>query len=163
MKQFYQRGFTLIEVVLSIAIGLMIVLSMMYAARSYNEENREKRARLLVESIRKSIEFYRQRCGTYPTLAVLATNDMSNTPANCSGAPPTQPFHGDFLATPFPVDPYLGVNAVSAYTALNNPLPSGTGGWEYDVTAGAFRMNLRDSDYGLNGAKKKLVSNPSSW
>ena len=158
MYRYRQQGVTLLEASLATVIGVSIAVSMWGMYNVYVEDMKIQRTKLILNTIRASISFYRDREGEYPDIGTLSSNNMG------LHADENKAFYGDRPNTagsnPFPVDPFLKDNSVSGTI----PDPNTTnGGWYYNQATGNFRIDLYDAKYGVSGTIKTLVSNPSSW
>lgn len=147
-----QKGLTLLEISLAATIGIIASIGMYYSYNAYNVQVKMDRGKLLLNTLRNSVNFYKQTCGFYPTAAKLINNDMTFG----GGCGPTRPFFGDNIAAtnPLPIDPFKKVNTVMNPNNLADV--DDAGGWIYNPTLGTVFVNLADDEV-------QYGSNPSTW
>ncbi|MNS45483.1 hypothetical protein D3C72_779510 [compost metagenome] len=172
-----RRGFTLVEVALAVAVGLMIMAASVMAFQGVQRGAKFSNAKSLVGTVQTNIgaSKFRSPTGSPPPFAAVATNMDPNT---------GKPFWPD-SAGKLPGDPVYGLNGVMIYNSMASPvaivaadptpawdnpvfqgsptptpppgfvapagytLPTayGRGGWLYDPNTGAFRANLSNKDH----------------
>ena len=180
-----RRGFTLVEVALSVAVGLMIMAASVAAFQAVQRGAKFSNAKSLVGTVQTNIgaSKFRSASGSPPPFSAVATNLDPNT---------SKPFWPDTTGT-LPGDPVYGVNGVLLFDSLASPVPLsvgdaspswdnpvfqgspvptpppgfvapagyatppayGRGGWLYDPNTGAFRANLSNKEY--------IDQRPGSW
>jgi hypothetical protein len=176
-----RAGLTLIEVTLAIAIGLVLLGGTVAAYNAVRASSAMSNARAMVGTIQTNIGMDKFRMGTPPPITAPGAAPW---PASCSvtgnmdstGKPywPNAPVSGQL-----PDDPVMGKHTVMTFTASDapvaistgassdrwdNPVFAGTanqaagygkGGWLYDPSSGAFRINLSNDAY--------PADKPSAW
>ncbi|MDB5097588.1 MAG: hypothetical protein JWM80_2009 [Cyanobacteria bacterium RYN_339] len=169
-----RAAFTLIEVALAIAIGLVLLGGTVAAYNSVRQSSNMSNARAMVGTIQTNIGMDKFRAGTPPPLTAPGANPP--WPATCSvtgnmdstGKPywPNSPTAGQL-----PDDPVLGKHTILTFDstqasvvitagtqsdrwdnpcfvgAANIALGYGKGGWLYDTATGSFRINLSNDAY----------------
>jgi prepilin-type N-terminal cleavage/methylation domain-containing protein len=86
------RGFTLIEILVALAIVAVIAAVSIPALHSHIEESRIKRMAVDLTSIAQAIREYEKHVGTYPTdLSELTTQPVAGTDKNSCGVILTGP------------------------------------------------------------------------
>lgn len=165
-------GFTLVEVSLAISIGLAIMAASVYAYRQVMEASKFSQAKTMVGTIQTNIGMEKFRAGTPPPLSPAP----GSSPAPSAAVPASLLTNTDSLGKAYyansavgnvlPVDPVMGLNTVTAYNSAASPTPlvagaptpqwdnpifaspgTGRGGWLYDASTGAFRINLSNQAY----------------
>jgi prepilin-type N-terminal cleavage/methylation domain-containing protein len=175
----FQRrpGFTLVEVSLSIAVGLVVMAAAIAAFSGVQRATKFSNAKSMVGTIQTNIGAakFRSPTGSPPPFSAVAGNLDPNT---------GKPFWPDSPGK-LPGDPVYGINGVMIYSSTATPAPIaagdptpawdhpsfqgsptptpppgftapagytlpagyGKGGWLYDPTTGAFRANLSNKDH----------------
>ena len=158
-------GFSLVEVALAIATGLMVLGASVYAFNQVNKASKTAQAKSMVGTIQGNISMDKFRLGTpppytpnpaaTPTYGVSINVDSVGKPYYTQGTPgvmPTEPVTGkttimsfDSTATAVPLV------AGAPTPQWDNPVfgsPAyGQGGWLYDPATGSFRANLSNQAY----------------
>jgi prepilin-type N-terminal cleavage/methylation domain-containing protein len=148
------RGFTLIEVALAVAIGVTLLGASVMAYRGVQQSSRFAQARSMVGTIQTNIGMDKFRRGTPPTLAALQSNlDSAGKPFwPSSTAFPADPIVNDATISPFSsASAAVALTAGDAQNLWDNPVFTqsgyGNGGWLYDASTGAFRLDLSNQAY----------------
>lgn len=167
-------GLTIVETVLSIAIGLVLMGGVVATYYSVRASSAMSNARSMVGTIQTNIGMDKFRLGTPPPMTPVPSASAT-TGVAINRDSTGKPFWPDSsLGTTMPADPVTGRNTVMSYystlapTALvagdptdrwDNPVfgsPAyGKGGWLYDENTGSFRINLSNRDY--------IADHPSQW
>lgn len=172
-----RRGFTLVEVALAVAVGLMVMAASVVMFNSVQRAAKFSNAKSVVGTIQTNIgaSKFRSPTGSPPPFSAVATNmDTVTTRPFWPDSPallPPDPVHGvngvllyDSQATPGPLAVGDGQpvwdHPVFAGSPVPTPPPSfvapagytaptayGQGGWLYDPATGAFRANLSNKDH----------------
>ncbi len=135
------RGMSLLEVSLAVSVGLMLTVGGAYAYRQHMQATRITQAQLMLETINMGIVRYHVRTGSYPTLAVLqSNNDGANRgfygPA---GSPLRDPLYPPILETQSSPIKAWTANAVAPW-----------GGWRYypgPAPSAYVKPNFNPADY----------------
>lgn len=172
-----RRGFTLVEVSLAVAVGLALMAASVAMFNSVQRGAKFSNAKSVVGTIQTNIgaSKFRSSTGSPPPFNAIATNMDPNTNKpfwpDSPGVLPPDPVYGvngvlifnslatpgplsvgdgqpvwdhpNFAGSPVPTPPPTFV-APAGYTA---PAAYGRGGWLYDPSTGAFRVNLSNKDY----------------
>lgn len=158
-----RRGFTLIEVSLAVAVGMVILAASIFAYQQVNMSSRFAAAKQMSATIQTNIGMEKFRTGSAPAYDDLVTNMDSASKAYWPGD-----------SSGFPADPVMGVDTVATYDSSlaavdlgssdaenmwDHPVfldaSYGKGGWLYDEDTGAFRINLSNKAY--------PEQRPSAW
>lgn len=168
-----QKGFTLIEVALAVAVGLVVIAGAVYGYNATQASAKTTKARSIVGTVQTNIGMEKFRQGVPPSPeALFANRDSANNPfypGVDGGTLPAEPLTGvngmlryNSNASPVPIapgdptpmwdnpvfagspPPTPGFVAPAGYT---QPAAYGKGGWLYDPTTGNFRANLSNKDY----------------
>ena len=171
-----QKGFTLIEVALAVAVGLVVIAGAIYGFNSTQTSAKFSQAKSVVGTLQTNIGMDKFRQGTPPSPDSLFANQDSAGrpfyPGVDGGKLPAEPTTGvngmlrfDSTASPVPLvsadigqtnlydNPVFAPGAVAPTPAFvapagyTQPPGYGKGGWLYDPTTGAFRANLSNKDY----------------
>jgi prepilin-type N-terminal cleavage/methylation domain-containing protein len=172
-----RRGFTLVEVSLAVAVGLALMAASVAMFNSVQRGAKFSNAKSVVGTIQTNIgaSKFRSNTGSPPPFSAVAGNMDPNTGKpfwpDSQGVLPPDPVYGrngvllynslatpgplavgdaqviwdhpNFAGSPVPTPPPTFV-APAGYTA---PTAYGQGGWLYDPSTGAFRVNLSNKDY----------------
>jgi prepilin-type N-terminal cleavage/methylation domain-containing protein len=169
-----QRGFTLVEIALAVAIGLSVMAAAAAMFGSVQRGAKFSQAKSMVGTIQTNVAMDKFRQGSPPPFSALFANrDSSGKPfySNTTALPP-DPISGyngvlyyNSQATPIPLaagDPNTVWDLPVFSSAQPSPTPPvgfappvgsqqppryGRGGWLYDPATGAFRANLSNKDY----------------
>jgi type II secretory pathway pseudopilin PulG len=163
-------AFSLVEVVLAIAVGLVLMSGTIAAYNAVRQGSQISQARTMVGTIQTNIGMDKFRNGSPPPMTPSASPSGVSVWTNLDSAGkaywPNAPVNGQL-----PPDPVLGkatlmpYSSTAAPTALAAGAPTeqwdnpcfygsaaatagyGKGGWLYDASTGAFRINLSNKDY----------------
>lgn len=131
MMQNHQRGFSLLELSLSLAVGLAIIGASIFMYRQHMADARVQQTKMALATIRTQLAAYRYRTGQFPTLASMSANDAGGGQRLISG-PGLVTSQGSFS------EPFSGI----AYVYPAGTSQASNGGWLYDPTTGAVTVNL---------------------
>lgn len=163
-------GFSLVEVALAITAGLMLVAASVTAFRQIQASARLNSAKAMVGTIATNIGMDKFRLGTPPPLAATPSPYSSTFGIQLNTDSIGKPYHPEGSPGALPPDPVTLQNTVLPFdsTASAVPLASsaptpqwdnpvflspgpspgyGKGGWLYDASTGAFRINLTNQAY----------------
>lgn len=165
-------AFTLVEVALSVSIGLAIMAASVYAYQQVMEASKFSQAKTMVGTIQTNIGMEKFRAGTPPPISPAP----GASPAPSAAVPAALYNNVDSMGKAYfsnsatgnrlPQDPVTGNNTLTAFNANASPTPlvpgaptpqwdnpifaspgAGQGGWLYDPNTGAFRINLSNQQY----------------
>lgn len=119
-----QRGFTLMELTLAIAIAMVVLAGSMWALKQHNAEARVQQSKVTLATLRTQIASFRYRTGQWPTRAQIYANGFIPGVASVS-------------------EPVSGVATIY----LTGDATTSWGGWLYDVAAGTMSVNLNPANY----------------
>lgn len=162
-------GFSLVEIALAIATGLMVLGATVYAFNQANAASKLSQYKTIVGTVQGNISMDKFRLGTPPPKTPMPTGSpygiSTNTdsvgkpyyPQASVGALPGDPVFGyntvltfDSTATAVPISPGAPTpqwdNPVFTTTTTESP-GYGKGGWLYDPATGAFRANISNQTY----------------
>jgi prepilin-type N-terminal cleavage/methylation domain-containing protein len=170
-------GFTLVEVSLAVAVGLILMASSVALFNSVQRGAKFSNAKSMVGTVQTNIgaSKFRSATGSPPPFSAVAANLDPNTGkpffADTTGVLPGDPAYGrngvilfDSTATPCPIAAGDPTPAWDHPVFKGSPVPTpppgfvapagytaapayGQGGWLYDPNTGAFRANLSNKDY----------------
>ncbi|HEY9854655.1 MAG TPA: type II secretion system protein [Stenomitos sp.] len=120
-----EAGFSLLELSLTIAIGLGILASSVWMMKQHNAEARVQQSKMLLATLRTNFSAYRYRTGNYPSLTAFSNNDAGGG----------QKFIPNVASISEPVSSVAAVRSFGATTSYD-------GGWVYDAPNGTIRVNL---------------------
>lgn len=172
-----RRGFSLVEVALAVATGLIVLGATVFAFNQVNASTKMASYKTTVGTVQGNISMDKFRLGTPPPATPLPTgvpySVTTNTdsvgkplfPQASPGAMPKDPVHGwntvlpyDSTATAVPIVAGAPTpqwdNPIFTTTTTASP-GYGKGGWLYDPATGAFRANISNQDY--------PADRPGSW
>ncbi|HEY9724143.1 MAG TPA: prepilin-type N-terminal cleavage/methylation domain-containing protein [Oscillatoriaceae cyanobacterium] len=152
-----RSGFTLVEVSLAIAVGLVLMAAGIYAYQGMQQSARFSQAREMVGTMQTNIGMEKFRLGSPPPLSEVQSNTDSTGKQFWSGT----------AAGSLPADPVMNQATIATFDStaspvplksgdpqnewdnphMGSPAPVGQGGWLYDPNTGAFRINLSNRDY----------------
>jgi prepilin-type N-terminal cleavage/methylation domain-containing protein len=158
-------GFTLIEVMLATAVGLVLMGASIYAYNSVKKGSSLSQARSMVGTMQTNIGMEKFRNGSPPPMTPAPASSASISTNLDSTNKPYWP--GSDTPGQLPPDPITGKNQVLQYSSVASPTPLvagaptpqwdnpvfssggqyGQGGWLYDPNTGAFRINLSNQQY----------------
>jgi prepilin-type N-terminal cleavage/methylation domain-containing protein len=166
-----QPGFSLIEVALAVAVGLMVLGATVYAFNQVNASSKVSNAKTIVGTIQGNIAMDKFRLGTPPPM----TPKPGATPVygiSINTDYTGKPYYPQASPGALPIDPISGFNTVKSYNSAATPAPIaagdptpqwdnpvfqtpstgatpgyGKGGWLYDEATGAFRINYSNKQY----------------
>lgn len=170
-------GFSLVEVALAIATGLMVLGATVYAFNQVNASSKLANYKTIVGTVQGNISMDKFRLGTPPPKTPMPSGSpysiKTNTdsvgkpyyPQASVGALPNDPVHGqnnvltfDSTATAVPLITGAPTpqwdNPIFLTTTSESP-GYGKGGWLYDPATGAFRANVSNQTY--------PADKPGSW
>lgn len=133
MKQHARRGFTLVEIMVVLAIlGLLISVALpRFAGRT--EEARLQTTRLQIENLSAALDAFEFDCGRYPS-TLEGLDALKNEPADTPG------WKGPYLKKSVPLDPWK-----NAYVYVS----PGVRAVDYDLSsAGPDRQDGSEDDIG---------------
>ena len=171
-----RKGFTLIEVALSVATGLVVLGATVYAFNQVNQSSKLANYKTIVGTVQGNISMDKFRLGTPPPQTPLPTGSPYSLSTNTDSV--GKPYYPQGTTGALPNDPVNGYNTVFTFdsTATAVPLVTGAptpqwdnpvflsataspgygkGGWLYDPATGAFRANISNQDY--------PADKPGSW
>jgi general secretion pathway protein G len=126
-----RSGFTLIELV--IVVLVLGIIAAVAAPKLFDvtTDARENGTRQSLTTIRNAIELYRATSGVYPPASTLATSLRSSLQGGTFPSPQ--------------IGSNVDDNSIRSFTGTFSA--SGTNGWAYDETTGAFYLNDPNSEY----------------
>ncbi len=130
MKTRARQGFSLIELV--VVVLVMGIIAAVAGPKMFDTASDAKLSatKQSLAVLRDAIELYKAQTGSYPTASI-----------STELAP--------YLRGPFPkVETGANAGSDAVRTHSGSPTPTGTQGWAYDTTSGAFIIN--DTTNGLN-------------
>jgi general secretion pathway protein G len=78
------KGFTLIEMMVVVAIMAVLAGVSLFALENSRQAARDARRKADLEAVRSALELYRADCNAYPaSLSLDGTTDLQGTVANC--------------------------------------------------------------------------------
>ena len=99
-----ESGFTMIELLITMAIVAVLTTISLFALRGARESARDARRKADLETIRSGLEIYKADCNTYPTVSPLPSPLVgSGTPSTCLATNtyvqriPTDPAGGNYF------------------------------------------------------------------
>lgn len=165
-----RQGFSLIEVALAIATGLLVLGATVYAFNQANRASKMSQYKIIVGTVQGNISMDKFRLGTPPPWTAAPTTSPYSINTNTDSV--LKPYYPQASVGAMPADPVYGYNNVlywdkSTATAVplspgaptdqwDNPVfldsttqsPGyGKGGWLYDPATGAFRANISNQDH----------------
>ncbi|MEB3187080.1 MAG: prepilin-type N-terminal cleavage/methylation domain-containing protein [bacterium] len=111
-----QRGLSLLELTLVLAIGLIIVAGTLYQARQANLDSRIQASKTMLNLVRSELATYRYRNGRYPNDAT----EFASMPAPAG-----------ISATRWLIEPISGIKDVQVIANTATTARTGAGGWVY--------------------------------
>jgi hypothetical protein len=166
----HRAGLTLIEITLSIAIGLVMMTGVIAAYYSTRTSSNISSARSMVSTIQTNVAMDKFRLGSPPPLTpVPAATSTTSISSNVDSV--GKPYYpGAPLPGALPNDPVLNGTLLLTFDSTASPVPLalndpserwdnpvfltpgapggyGKGGWLYDPNTGSFRINLNNHDY----------------
>lgn len=123
-----QKGFTLLELTMVIAIALTLMAGSMWALNQHTYEARIQQSKMMLATLRAGISAYHYRIGTYPSERELLVSNKSSVGSSfsiCAALP------AGAIA-----EPVSGIATNTISTASYN------GGWAYDPATGKIFVNL---------------------
>ncbi len=164
-----RSGFSLIEIALAVAVGLMVLGATVFAFNQVNASSKMANTKTIVGTVQGNIAMDKFRIGSppprtpvpgaTPVLGVSINTDYTGTayyPQASPGAMPNDPVTGyndvlpyDSTATAVPLVAGAPTPQWDNPVFLSpGPTPGyGKGGWLYDEATGSFRANLSNQDY----------------
>lgn len=153
-----QLGFTLVEVILAIVVGLVVMAGGFAAFHQFNETAKINRAKAIVATVQSSIQQFKYRTGTLPDTQVnigLNKDDRGEPFYKSTGTltnlvPLGMP-DGHFSETNLPPDPIHGKTALyysddATPSVVTDTDGKSLGGWLYLYATGQFYLNVSDED-----------------
>jgi type II secretion system protein G len=141
------RGFTLIEVLIVVVIVAVLAALIVPYYADLSQSAKQSTLKHNMHTLQSQIELYRtDHRGKYPTIEannlpqlINATNGQGEI-----GPPGAEHPYGPYLVAELPPNPFDGSNKVTA-VARSGQQPTAAvgklGGWQYDITTGAFWPN----------------------
>jgi len=179
-----QRGFTILEVVLAVSLGVLLIVGASAAFSAYRIQTNYNRAKMLLAGTRSNITMYRYRKGSFPKAGpVVGTcTDGNGNDIACSICTNTDdqgnPFFPGSNPGTLPIDPVRNIAAINdtliancaatpawdSTGATSTTFPDDTGGWLYDPTLGVLSINLKNNDatYGVAEEQPQPTTAPGS-
>ncbi|HEY9898337.1 MAG TPA: type II secretion system protein [Pantanalinema sp.] len=114
-----QRGFTLMELTLTVAIAMVMLAGSMWALKQHNAEARVQQSKVTLATLRTQIASFRYRVGRFPKRSEIYANGFIPGMASVSEA----------------------VSGVPLVYLTGEATPS-WGGWLYDEASGIVAPNL---------------------
>ena len=141
-------GFTLVEVLIVVVIMAVLAATIIPQFSSATNDARTSALTFNLQSVRSQIELYKlHHLGAVPTLTAGALPQLTSATdvnGNIGPAGPSFPY-GPYVQQQLPVEPFNGMNTVTA-TAVSPPAAAtSAGGWFYNTTTGMFSAN--DANY----------------
>ena len=137
-------GFTLVEVLIVVVILAVLAATIIPQFASSTNDAKAAALQFNLNSIRSQIELYKfNHADAVPTLVSGALPQLTSaTDANgdLGAAGPSFPF-GPYIQTQLPVEPFSGVNTVTAMTTFPPTAATAAGGWFYNATTGQVAAN----------------------
>lgn len=123
-----QKGFTLLELTMVIAIALTMMAGSMWALNQHTNEARIQQSKMMLATLRTGVSAYHYRTGVYPSERELLVTNVSTT------------------STPFAICAALPAGTISepvSGIATNTiATTSYNGGWAYNPASGKIHVNL---------------------
>lgn len=163
-------GISLVEVVLAVTIGLTLIGGSVYAYQQTRSASRVKEAQMVVGVVQTNIGMDKFRLGAPPPLAATPSPYPSSFGVGLNVDSQGRPYHPQGTGSALPADPISGLDTVLPFDSTATPVPLvsnaptpqwdnpvfltagpspgyGHGGWLYDASTGAFRLNYSNQQY----------------
>ena len=145
MKSKRSSGFTLVEILIVVVIMAVLAATIIPQFTSSATDAKNSTLEFNLQTMRSQIELYKlHHNGLVPTLAngTLAQQLTPSTDINgtTSAAGPTYPY-GPYIMGQIPIEPFSGVNTVTATATFPPTAATAAGGWFYDTTTGQIAAN----------------------
>ncbi|MEB3196732.1 MAG: hypothetical protein VKP62_05960 [Candidatus Sericytochromatia bacterium] len=165
-----RAGISLVEVSLAIVVGLIVASASVYTYQQVRASARLKEAQMIVGTVQSNIAVDKFRLGQAPPLAATPSPYASVFGVSLNVTSAGGNYHPQGGVNTLPADPVSGYSTVLAFDSQASPVPLvagaptpqwdnpvflspgpspgyGNGGWLYDQTQGAFRLNYSNQQY----------------
>ena len=164
-------GFTLVEVAMAIVVGLVVAAAGFRMYQSVRAASKVREAQMIVGVVQTNVGMDKFRLGTPPLSVATTPSPYASVFGVSRNTDSTgRPYHPNGTSSALPPDPISGLTTVLTYDSAATPVPLvsnaptpqwdnpvfltagpspgyGNGGWLYDASTGAFRINYSNQQY----------------